>query len=139
MFECAKSTPCKDGMYLSVKRCNYRLVLVHQQRRRAVTDFNAHRIIILSSISSTPARKLEAKTGGMERTRLALVIRNSLGWSDARDFPLSLGDFGFDFCDEKTSSGGGTTDRVVVFRFSFFFVLEFTSIFSVGRCFRFLD
>ena len=29
MFECAKSTPCKDGIYLSVEGCNYRLVPVH--------------------------------------------------------------------------------------------------------------
>lgn len=92
-----------------------RLAPVHQQRRRAVTDSDAHRITILSSISSTPARRSEAKTGGMERARLALTTRNSLGLSDARDFPLFLGDFGF---NDKASSGAGAT---VVSRFSFFF------------------
>ena len=119
MFECAKSTPCNDGIYLSMKECSHRLGPAHQQRRRTVTDPNAYRITILSSISSTPARRSEAKTGGMERTRLALITLNSLGRSNARDFPLS---FGFRFCDDRAScEGGGTGRAVALCRFSFFF------------------
>lgn len=56
-----------------------------------------YRIIILSSISSTPARRSLENTGGMDNTVIALMIQNSLGPLDetrdlSRFFFLIFGD-----------------------------------------------
>ena len=118
------------------------LVLSHEKMSGTVTDSDAHRMTILSSISSTPVRRSEAKTGGMDRTRLAFTMRNSLGGSDTRDLPLSLGDFSLRFCGDKPSCDGGAADSAVSLRrFSFFFFDELCVApdSSVDRCFRFFE
>jgi len=89
--EWARTTPFSAGSYL------------HGGTRRKETSMggeeNAHLMIMVSSISSTPYRSRFAKTGGTARTMDALTERNP-------SFPFSLRAFFFGELSTSMGSGG---------------------------------